>query len=241
MKILIISDLHYENRIFRGINESEAWNWLISVIKLHEPDLLLSCGDWGSAVTSEKFYNLLKKTVVLTIYGNHENMSVLGCLHNIKKSLPVLLRDGEIYEVGNLRIAGINGIVSIRRRTKAGVPRKRPEGFLNIAESLRDKSVDILLMHEVPFLPQLYSYQRKSEGSIVALKAVEIIRPKLVLNGHMHGCCYTYYEFPWGSKYLRVESSMHEKCYAILDVNKLKISVFKDHKLINYFNLNCIL
>jgi hypothetical protein len=128
----------------------------------------LSCGDWGSAVTSGEFYNLLEKTVVLTIYGNHENMPILGGLYNIKESLPVLLRDGEIYEIGNLRIAGINGIVSIRRRSKAGVPRKRPEEFLNIAESLSDKSVDILLMHEVPFLPQLYPYQRKSEGSIVA-------------------------------------------------------------------------
>jgi len=95
-------------------------------------------------------------------------MPILGGLYNIKESLPVLLRDGEIYEIGNLRIAGINGIVSIRRRSKAGVPRKRPEEFLNIAESLSDKSVDILLMHEVPFLPQLYPYQRKSEGSIVA-------------------------------------------------------------------------
>jgi predicted phosphodiesterase len=237
MKIMVISDLHYEKRIFRGVDESEAWDWLMSVVELHEPDLLLSCGDWGSAVTLEEFYNLLEKTVVLTIYGNHENMSVLKCLHNIRGSLPVLLRDGEIHEIGSLRIVGINGIVSIRRRSRRGVPRKRPEEFLSVAESLKGKDVDILLMHEVPFLPQLYPYQRKSEGSIVALKAVEIIRPKLVLNGHMHGCCYTYCEFPWGSKYLRVESSMHEKCYAILDVNELKVNVFKDRELISCFKI----
>lgn len=97
--------------------------------------------------------------------------------------------------------------------------------------------MDILLMHEVPFLPQLYPHQRKSEGSIVALKAIELIKPKIVLNGHMHGCCYSYYEFPWGSRYLRVESSMHEKCYAILDTDKLRVSISKDCRLINCFSI----
>ncbi len=101
-----------------------------------------------------------------------------------------------------------------------------------MAESLKGKDVDVLLMHEVPFLPQLYPYQHKNAGSIVALRAIEMIRPKLVLNGHMHGCCHSYYEFPWGSRHLRVESSMHEKCYAILDTNRLEIIVFRDRELV---------
>jgi len=38
---------------------------------------LLSCGDWGTAVNEVEFYELLKRTAILTIYGNHENMDVL--------------------------------------------------------------------------------------------------------------------------------------------------------------------
>jgi len=34
----------------------------MEVVDYHRPDLLLSCGDWGSAINSEEFYGLLKKT-----------------------------------------------------------------------------------------------------------------------------------------------------------------------------------
>jgi len=54
------------------------------MIDYHKPDLLLSCGDWGTAISFEEFYELLKKTIVLSIYGNHENMDVLVKLYNIR-------------------------------------------------------------------------------------------------------------------------------------------------------------
>ncbi len=92
MRTLVISDLHYEKRTFRGMDKSKAWSWLMSIVDYHKPDLLLSCGDWGSAVTLVEFCTILEKTVVLTIYGNHENMPVLESLHNVKEPLPVLLK-----------------------------------------------------------------------------------------------------------------------------------------------------
>jgi len=55
MKIMVISDLHYDKRIFKGVDESKAWSWLVEVVDYHKPDLLLSCGDWGSAINSEEF------------------------------------------------------------------------------------------------------------------------------------------------------------------------------------------
>ncbi|MHA1507016.1 MAG: metallophosphoesterase family protein, partial [Candidatus Asgardarchaeia archaeon] len=135
MKVLIISDLHYDNRIFRGVDESKAWSWLLSIVNYHNPDMLLSCGDWGSAINPTEFYELLKKTIVLSIYGNHENMEVLTKLYNIKsdKYLPVLMEDGRIYEFCSLKIAGISGIISTKRKSRKGVPRKRPDEFIEVS------------------------------------------------------------------------------------------------------------
>jgi len=45
MKIMVISDLHYDKRIFKGIDESRAWEWLLSIVDYYGPDYLLSCED----------------------------------------------------------------------------------------------------------------------------------------------------------------------------------------------------
>ena len=34
MKVLVISDLHYDKRVFRGVDESRAWEWLLSIGRL---------------------------------------------------------------------------------------------------------------------------------------------------------------------------------------------------------------
>ena len=67
MKVLVVSDIHYDKRIFRGVDESKAWTWLLTIVDHHKPDLLLSCGDWGTAISEAEFYVLLGKTVVLTL------------------------------------------------------------------------------------------------------------------------------------------------------------------------------
>ena len=96
MKVLVISDLHYERRVYRGFDESRAWEWLLGIAEYHGPSLLLGCGDWGSAVNEREFYTLLRRVLVLTIYGNHENMDVLARMYNVRgyEYLPVLMEDG---------------------------------------------------------------------------------------------------------------------------------------------------
>jgi predicted phosphodiesterase len=32
MKIMVISDLHYDKRVFHGIDESKAWKWLLGIV-----------------------------------------------------------------------------------------------------------------------------------------------------------------------------------------------------------------
>jgi len=235
MRVLIISDLHYDRKIYKGVDESKAWSWLLSIVDYHKPDLLLSCGDWGSAISFGEFYELLKKTIVLSIYGNHENMEVLAKLYNIKsdKYLPVLMNDGEVYEFEGIKIAGISGIISEKRRTKKGVPRKRPEEYLNIAKRLGGKNIDILLIHEVPYLPNLFKNIKDSTPTRTALEVIKIIRPRIVINGHMHpeeG--FKVYKFPFNTYYFNIDSSQANKCYIIIEVdNSVKVKIYKDTKV----------
>ena len=35
LKVLIISDLHYNKRIFHGVDKSRAWGWLLAIIDYH--------------------------------------------------------------------------------------------------------------------------------------------------------------------------------------------------------------
>jgi len=235
VKVVIISDLHYNKRVFKGVDESRAWEWLLSIVDYHKPDLLLSCGDWGAGVSEAEFYELLKKTIVLTIYGNHENMDVLVKLYNVRTSnyLPVLMEDGKVYEIDSLRIAGISGIIAKKRKMKKGVPRKTPEEFLEVAGKLKNGNVDILLLHETPYLPELFPFMRDSFSSRTALRVVEIIRPRMVVNGHMHSGCFKTYTFPWGTKYVYVSSDQREKCYLILHANNgVRLKVWKNSKVV---------
>ena len=230
---MIISDLHYEKHIFRGHDESKAWNWLVSIVNYHKPDVLLSCGDWGTAINPKEFYELLRKTVVLTIFGNHENMSVLTSIYNVKSNsyLPVLIEDGRVYEIGDLRVAGVSGIISIRRRSRKGVPRRKPEEFMQTAEKLKDKEVDVLLMHETPYLPDLFPQMAYTVNSKTAYEFVKVAKPKIVFNGHMHSEGYKTCVFPWGTNYVYVDSSQSSRHYLVFE-DPSRIEVWKDYEKI---------
>jgi Icc-related predicted phosphoesterase len=236
LRILAVSDLHYDLGYFRGVDESKAWSWLLGIVRRHEPDLLLSAGDWGTAVSPGEFQALLERTTVLTIYGNHDRVDVLSKLAN-KNGLPVLLRDGRIYEVGGLRVAGINGITSPRGGLKKGVPRKTPGEFLSVASKLSRGGVDILLIHETPYLPELFPFMKDTPGARAALKAIEMIRPRIVINGHMHSGGFRIYSFPFGTKYIYLCSDQIEKHYLLLDSETMTVEVWRDSELAEKLNI----
>jgi predicted phosphodiesterase len=153
-KILVVSDLHYDRRFYHGVNESRAWQWLLSIVDFHKPDLLIGLGDWGGAVNEGKFYELLRRVRTWAIYGNHDKLDVLGKLYNVLVGgcEPVLMADGEIREFGGIVFGAINGIVALRKKMRKGVPRKLPEEFVEIAKKLAGR-IDVLLMHDSPKLP----------------------------------------------------------------------------------------
>ena len=180
-RVLIISDLHYDLKVFHGIDESVAFDWLLVVVDYVKPDVLLSAGDWGYALTPEKLEELKARTRVLTIYGNHENIEVLT-------RGGVLMQPGRVYDLGGLRVAGISGIVAKRRkRGKDGVPRRTPEEIIEEARRIARKGpVDILLLHQPPSLPELFPKLNIDEGTDAALEAVKIVKPRVAIVGHMH-------------------------------------------------------
>jgi len=233
VKVLIISDLHYNNRVFRGVDESVAWSWLMTIIDYHRPDLLISLGDWGEAINEAEFYELLKKVRVWSIYGNHENLEVLKKMYNVITDSyePVLMGDGEVREFNGVRFGGINGIVALRCRLRKGIPRKRPGEYVEIAKSLAGK-IDILLLHDSPWLEEYRGMIARDERTQAVAIAIYEARPKIVFCGHLHLSPYTIYRFDYGTLYVRIDSSQKHRCYAVLNINNKKIEIWRDLEIV---------
>ena len=91
----------------------------------------------------------------------------------------------------------------------------------------RINSLDLLIMHQPLYLPDQYPRMKNDKYSIIALNTVKLLKPRLLLNGHMTGGCYSYGKYEWGS-YLRVDSSQRSKCYAILNTDDMSVRVFRN-------------
>jgi predicted phosphodiesterase len=177
--ILLISDLH---KSLDSIEEMNSVKWLLNVLDELKPDYLIGAGDWGEAMTADDFSEILTRARLITVYGNHENFAVI-------KNLSI--RDGQVVRVGELRVSGINGLIGYDE--DYGIP---PGRFMRIANKI--KGVDVLVTHQPPYIPELYPNMRVNEPAILMRQALERIRPRLHLGGHMTSRCLTYHDFSWG-------------------------------------------
>ncbi len=225
-RILVISDLHYERMVYRGVDESKAFEWLLSVVAAHQPDVILSAGDWGRALTPRDIEALKSVAKVLSIYGNHENMAAL-------LGARILMEPGRVYDVCGLRVAGISGIVSSRLE-KDGVPRRRPGDLLREAKTLaRQKPIDVLLLHQPPFLPSLFPGIEEDPGTLAALRALELISPRLVVVGHMH---MGYRRVEHGETIVaHIDSSLLRREYIVIEDGV--VTVYRSWRVIDHFSL----
>ncbi len=108
---------------------------------------------------------------------------------------------------------------------------------MEVAERLRRKEIDILLIHEAPYLPRLFPFMRDSIASRAVLEAIRIIKPKLVINGHMHSGGYKTYSFSFGTKYVYIDSSQAEGHYLILkpENKSIIIGVWEEHSILQKY------
>ena len=61
---------------------------------------------------------------------------------------------------------------------------------------------------------------------------IEKVKPKVVFNGHMHSGGYKVYTFPWGTKYIYIDSSQQSRHYLVFE-DLDEIEVWQDRRKID--------
>lgn len=173
MLILAISDLHGDLASAHR------------AIERFQPDLVLCCGDWGdpAEVTESELAEFGRKRMVLTTFGNHDPLELLPRLENADRS-KVLLEQGEVREVGGLRIAAIGGIWAKSHRQPHYVT---DEDVAAAAQRIaRLGSTDVLMTHGCPVGLADLTPRRTHGGQRCFLDANKTILPRIHLCGHLH-------------------------------------------------------
>jgi predicted phosphodiesterase len=99
MRVLVVSDLH---------GDLDA---AIRARTYIQPDLVLSCGDWGDPdqVPEADLTAFVDVVPVYTTFGNHDPLDLLARLRN-RDGSPILLASGSVREFAGLKLAAIGGI-----------------------------------------------------------------------------------------------------------------------------------
>jgi uncharacterized protein len=173
MRILVVSDLH-------GHLDS-----VDRAYKTHQPDLILSCGDWGddNEVAEPALAAFLDLGPVYTTFGNHDPLEMLARLRN-RDGSALLLGQGEVHEYGRLRLAAIGGIWAKSHAKPHYVT--DADVAAAAARIARAGPVDILLTHACPIGLADLTPAGRHGGQRCFLDAFKVISPRLYLCGHLH-------------------------------------------------------
>lgn len=173
MRCLAISDLH-------GDLDS-AWRAIEAV----QPDVLLSCGDWGDPgeVELADLQAFSERQPTFSVFGNHDHLEAFGSWLN-RDGAPVLLLNGEPRQVGPVRIGGISGIWAKSHRQPFYI---LDEEVAAAADRLAASGpLDLLLTHGCPSGVADLTPQNRHGGQRCFLLAFQKIRPRVYLTGHLH-------------------------------------------------------
>jgi Icc-related predicted phosphoesterase len=99
MRVLVVSELHGD--LDAGVRA-----------RAHiQPDLILSCGDWGDPdqVREADLTAFVDVVPVYTTFGNHDPLDFLSRLRN-RDGLPILPASGSVRDFAGLRLAAVGGI-----------------------------------------------------------------------------------------------------------------------------------
>lgn len=172
LKALVVGDMHGRLENF--------WKALTS----EQPDIVISTGDWGDPgqIDTQDFQAILERTLVYSVYGNHDDMDLLQVLRN-RDCSPVLLPHGEFVEVEGVRLAGISGIWAKSHKKPYYIT---DEEVLSIAQRLEGKNVTVLVTHGCPIGLADETPKGTRGGQRCFLDAFKIVNPKVHLCGHLH-------------------------------------------------------
>ena len=150
-----------------------------------QPDLLLSCGDWGDPdeVDASALAAFAAERPVLTTFGNHDSLVLLEQWRN-RDGTPVLMEQGEVRQVVGLRVAAIGGIWAKSHRLPHYVT---DADVADLAAGIaRTAPVDILLTHGCPIGLADLTPKGNHGGQRCFLEANKTIAPRVHLCGHLH-------------------------------------------------------
>jgi len=86
-----------------------------------------------------------------------------------------------------------------------------------------------MMVLDVPDIPVYREDITMHAGTELVKEMIELIKPKLVLNGHIHMSEYTFTKLGFGGNYLRVDSSKKHRGFAVIEWdNPVKIAVYKE-------------
>jgi Icc-related predicted phosphoesterase len=171
--ILVVSDLHGD------LGSAHR------ALKFVQPDLMLSCGDWGDPdqVDEIELAGLLKLAPVHTTFGNHDPLDLLARLKN-RDGSAVLLPQGKPTHAGGLRLAAIGGIWAKSHAKRHYVT---DADVAQAAASIAQGGpVDILITHGCPVGLADLTPSGRHGGQRCFLDAFKTISPRLHLCGHLH-------------------------------------------------------
>ena len=173
MRLLAISDLHGDLDSARR------------AIEVFGPDLVLSCGDWGDPdqVSEADLAAFADLAPVLSTFGNHDPLDALARVRN-RDGSAVLIAQGEVREVGGVRIAAIGGIWAKSNRLPHYVTDAQVADAAGRIARLG--STDILLTHGCPAGLADLTAKGAHGGQRCFLEAFHEVAPRVHLCGHLH-------------------------------------------------------
>jgi uncharacterized protein len=173
MRFLVISDLHGDL--------ISAWE----AVRLFEPEVLLSCGDWGDPeqVDEIELARFPARLPVYTTFGNHDPDALLQELRN-GDGTPVLLPQGQVVSVAGIRLAAIGGIWAKSHRQPYYVTDEEVADAA--ARIVAGGGADILLTHGCPVGLADRTPRGTHGGQLCFLQAFQTVAPRVHLCGHLH-------------------------------------------------------
>jgi len=173
VRILVVSDLHGD------LNSAHRAATFV------QPDMILSCGDWGDPdqVDETDLTLLLAAAPVYTTFGNHDPLDLLARLQN-RDGSAVLLAQGKSVDIAGLRLAAIGGIWAKSHAKRHYVTdADMAEAAARIAQA---GPVDILITHGCPVGLADLTPTGRHGGQRCFLDAFKAVSPRLHLCGHLH-------------------------------------------------------